>query len=290
MSSITGRLFVVFQYLLPRKLLTSLVFRLARIESQGFKNFLIRRFVSLYNIDISELDKTVPDNYPSLNAFFTRELAAGSRPISGDLNSVVSPVDGTVSAAGPIEDDMVFQAKGRRYSLGDLLAADLQDVDTYRNGLFTTIYLAPYNYHRVHAPLGGRLHTARYVPGDLFSVNGATATHMDALFARNERLVCHFDGEHGPYVLVFVGALNVGSITTPWTGEIRPRTSGVPEDIALDDSAASLNVSAGDLLGWFNMGSTVIVLLPQQSAAWNSSLEGGATVRMGELIGSRIDA
>jgi phosphatidylserine decarboxylase len=180
---------------------------------------------------------------------------------------------------------MIFQAKHWRYSLHDLLAADLQDVDLYRDGRFVTIYLAPYNYHRVHAPIAGRLRTARYVPGDLFSVNSKTVSYIRNLFARNERLICHIDTAFGSCVLILVGALNVGSISTRWTGEIRPRKSGIVTDCALDEAEVPLTLAKGELLGWFNMGSTVILLLPRDAALLSADLVAASTVRMGHAIG-----
>jgi phosphatidylserine decarboxylase len=199
-------------------------------------------------------------------------------------DSVVSPVDGTVSSAGPIYGNSIFQAKGIDYSLDDLLATDLQEAENYTDGAYATIYLAPYNYHRVHAPLDGRLLAARYVPGDLFSVNKATVDNVRGLFRRNERLVMHFDSDAGPWVMILVGALNVGSISTPWSGEVRPRKKGVVEMIGIDK--APTDVSKGDLLGWFNMGSTIIMLLPRNTCAWSEQLSAEKIVRMGEKIGT----
>jgi phosphatidylserine decarboxylase len=164
--------------------------------------------------------------------------------------------------AGAIRADSIFQAKGIDYSLGDLLATDLNEAEQYIDGSFATIYLAPYNYHRVHAPLAGELVAARYVPGDLFSVNEATVSRVDGLFRRNERLIMHFRTDVGPAVLILVGALNVGS---------------------------TAEVAKGDLLGWFNMGSTVILLLPKGVCEWDDDLEPGETLRMGEEIGELQD-
>jgi phosphatidylserine decarboxylase len=170
------------------------------------------------------------------------------------------------------------------YSLDELFAIDLDEARAYKNGCFTTIYLAPYNYHRVHMPIAGELVAAHYVPGDLFSVNEATVALVPGLFRRNERVNLHFKTAHGPAALIFVGALNVGSISTPWTGEIRPRKRGVVE--TLDISTAPRDLGKGDLLGWFNMGSTVILLLPEGFAKWHDTLLPGSNVRMGESIGS----
>ena len=279
-----GRLFAYLQYLLPRFWLTAVIFGLARVRSVRVKDFLITRFVRLYSVDTGDVEREIPGGFATFNEFFIRELRAGARPIDGDDQILVSPVDGTVSQAGVIRDDLILQAKGHDYALGDLLATDLEDADAYRDGSFATIYLAPYNYHRVHAPLAGELVALRYVPGELFSVNAATAATIPGLFRRNERLIMHFRTAVGPAVLIMVGALNVGSITTPWSGEIRPRKKGTVAIIEV--AGASPEVAKGDLLGWFNMGSTVILLLPKGACGWHEALLPGATVVMGRPIGS----
>ena len=279
-----SRLFILLQYLLPRFWLTALIWRIARVRHVSFKNFLITKFVNLYKVDVDDVKLDVPADFDTFNAFFIRELADDARPVDTNAQTIVSPVDGTVSSAGPIRGNSIFQAKGLDYSLDDLLATDLQEARHYIDGAYATIYLAPYNYHRVHAPLDGRIVAARYVPGDLFSVNKATAAGVTGLFRRNERLVLHFESEHGPWVLILVGALNVGSISTPWSGEIRPRKKGVVEMISLDDGPGE--VCKGELLGWFNMGSTVIMLLPADRCQWHDALQPDHTVRMGESIGS----
>ena len=278
-----ANLFVVFQYLLPRHWLTAVIYRIARIRNTRIKNFLITRFVRAFDVELDEVRLDVPGDFATFNEFFVRELKDDAREIDDDSDAIISPVDGTVSFAGKILGDSIFQAKGFDYSLSDLLATDLEEVDRYIDGNFATIYLAPYNYHRVHAPLAGELIAARYVPGDLFSVNRATVAKLNGLFRRNERLVMHFRTDYGPAVVIFVGALNVGSISTPWTGEIRPRKTGVVD--VLDISSHPTKVAKGDLLGWFNMGSTVILLLPDGMAEWDDDLEPGETLRMGEEIG-----
>ncbi len=276
--------FVALQYVLPKHWLTSITFSLARIRNPRIKNFLIEQFVKLYKVDTDEIRHELPGDFETFNAFFVRELKDGARRIDEDAASIVSPVDGTVSATGNLRDNVLLQAKGLDYTLDDLLATDLDEARAYGNGRFATIYLAPYNYHRVHAPFDARLVAARYVPGDLFSVNEATVSKVGGLFRRNERLVMHFNTARGPAVLVFVGALNVGSISTPWTGEIRPRRAGVVD--VLDLSSHDTQVAKGDLLGWFNMGSTVILVLPDGVAEWDSNLDPGDTLRMGEAIGT----
>ena len=276
------RLFVYLQYLLPRYWITSVIYRLARIRQPAIKDFLITGFMRLYAIDTADVKREIPQGFATFNEFFVRELRDGARPVDTLQDTLVSPVDGTVSQAGALLSDRILQAKGHDYSLDELLAADLDTAQAFADGSFATIYLAPYNYHRVHAPTAGKLVAAHYVPGDLFSVNTATAATIPGLFRRNERLILHFRAACGPVILV--GALNVGSITTPWSGEIRPRKSGIVENLALD--GASCDVGKGDLLGWFNMGSTVIVLLPRGASTWRDGLRAGAGLRMGETIGT----
>jgi phosphatidylserine decarboxylase len=276
-------LFVALQYILPKHVLTALIWRIARIRNVAIKDFLITHFVNLYDVDIDDVKQNVPGDFATFNDFFIRELAQGARPIDASANSVVSPVDGTVSIADTIRGDSIIQAKGIDYSLADLLATDTERAEAFMNGSFATIYLAPYNYHRIHSPLDGELVAARYVPGDLFSVNESTVARVNGLFRRNERLVMHFETDRGPAAVIFVGALNVGSISTPWTGELRPQKHGVVE--ALDLSAAPTTIKKGDLLGWFNMGSTVILLMPPGSCDWGNDVGAGHKLRVGEAIG-----
>ena len=285
MLTLYSRLFVILQHLLPKQLLTALIGRLARVRQVSVKNFFIRRFIAHYKVDVSELPHPVPDGYPTFNDFFIRELVADARTVDASPNSIASPVDGTVSAAGRIDRDLLFQAKGINYSLTDLLATDTADAERYVNGAFATIYLAPYNYHRVHAPLSCELVAARYLPGTLFSVNAATVQFLPQLFARNERLVGHLKTDSGPMVLIFVGALNVGTIHTRWTGDIRPRKHGTAEEIDLRGAGVETRLEKGATLGWFNMGSTVILLLPPDASDSFAAIEAGQTVRMGQAIG-----
>ncbi len=280
-------LFVALQYVLPQHYLTALVWRIARIRHVATKDFLITKFVDQFNVDVHDVKLNVPSDFKTFNDFFVRELNDEARPVDESNESIVSPVDGTVSIADTIRGDSIIQAKGIEYSLDDLLATDLEQARAYVDGNFATIYLAPYNYHRVHAPWHGELIAARYIPGDLFSVNDATVARVGGLFRRNERLVMHFKTARGPAALIFVGALNVGSISTPWTGELRPRKRGVVD--ALDLSKHSTAVSKGDLLGWFNMGSTVIVLTPAGTCEWHPGFQAGKTVRVGEAIGQLSD-
>jgi phosphatidylserine decarboxylase len=282
----TGRLFVLFQHLLPRHALTAIVHRLARLRNRALKNAMIRGFVRLFDVDLDDAASSSPDDYETFNAFFIRELAEGARPIDPDDRRIVSPVDGTIHSAAALDRHSIVQAKGIDYTLDELFAIDLAEAHAFTNGSVATIYLAPYNYHRVHVPFDASLVAAHYVPGDLFSVNAATTARIPGLFHRNERLNLHFSTGFGPAALILVGALNVGSISTPWTGEIRPRKSGVVETI--DVSGKPTALSKGDLVGWFNMGSTVILLLPEGAARWLDSTATRNAVRVGQAIAERL--
>ena len=278
-----ARLFAYSQYLLPKYWLTSIVYHVARIRHPGFKDFLITRFVRFYGVDTRDTKLDVPAQFLTFNEFFIRELADGTRPIDSDVRALTAPVDGTVSQVGQLHGNAILQAKGIEYSLDDFLATDIDDARAYADGSFATFYLAPYNYHRVHAPIAGTLVSATYVPGNLFSVNTATTETIRGLFRRNERLILRFGTAYGPAAVIFVGALNVGSISTPWSGVIRPRSSGVAATINLGGEPVKVN--KGDLLGWFNMGSTVVLLLPKGACNWHENLAAGVAVRVGEAVG-----
>lgn len=277
--------FVWFQHATPQHLMTAFFRWLSGIRVAFVKNALIRGFIRLFKVDLDDAARPVPDGYQHFNDFFTRELADDARPVDASAAAIVSPVDGIVSAAGPIVEDRIFQVKGRHYRLDDLLATDLADAAGFENGLFATLYLAPWNYHRVHAPLAGELTGLRYVPGSLYSVNDKTVRALPGLFARNERLIAWLETAVGKVCVILVGALNVGSITTPWTGTIVPRKRGVVDDLtpAQDEP---IRLDKGALLGWFNMGSSVIVLLPPGTGRWHDALEHGEKVTMGAAIGT----
>ncbi|HET6629261.1 MAG TPA: archaetidylserine decarboxylase [Woeseiaceae bacterium] len=283
-GTVAAQSFLLLQRLLPKHLLTALVRRLANVRYAPVKDFLIRTFIRAYDVNVDEIAAPVPQGFADFNAFFTRALADGAREVDASPGSVVSPVDGITSAAGGIDRGRLLQAKGRQYLLRDLLATDLADAELFENGEFATFYLAPYHYHRVHSPLAAEVTAARYVPGSLYSVNDWTVRSLPRLFARNERLICHFRTAAGPMIVILVGALNVGSITTGWTGTVRPRKTGVVEDLRLDPEVPA-SVEKGGLLGWFNMGSTVIVLLPPDTCTWRDDLVPGKQVWMGEPIG-----
>jgi phosphatidylserine decarboxylase len=280
-----GRLFVALQYLLPQHLLSQLAHQLARSELRWLKDLLIRAFLSEFHPDMSEAAEPDPYAYPSFNAFFTRALRAGARQVTGEPSALVSPVDGTISQLGALDGSWLVQAKGLAYTLESLLGSPSW-AESFRGGAFATIYLAPRNYHRVHMPAGGTLQAAWYLPGALFSVNATTTASVPGLFARNERVVCVFgEGAQLGFAVVLVGALLVGSMATVWHGEITPRSPRRRAELPLDNARAALAQPRGAELGRFNMGSTVIVLLPPARGAWRAGLEAGASVRLGEPLG-----
>ena len=286
--SVGARAFIAVQHLLPQHGISRIVHRLARSTRPWLKNLLIRAFVKGFTPDLSDAVEPNPLGYESFNAFFTRALRADARPLPSDARALACPVDGTVSEIGDIDDDRLLQAKGRHYTLAALLADQPEWVERFRGGHFATIYLAPYNYHRIHMAWRGILKAAWFVPGKLFSVNRVTADGVANLFARNERVVCCFeDGELG-HALLLIGALNVGSMDTVWHGEVAPRRSrSVAALPTTSASGEAFGAERGEEIGRFNMGSTVILLFPRGSIEWNPALESGRTVRMGETLGYR---
>lgn len=275
------RLFVALQLCLPTRLISWMVFKLTRVRAPGLKNALIRMFMRGFRISLAEAEHEHPEDYSSFNAFFTRALKPGARPLDPDARAFLSPVDGTISQLGDVREGRIFQAKGQDYTAAELLG-DPALAAPFTKGRFCTIYLAPYNYHRIHMPLAGTVREWLLVPGRLFSVNPATARALPRVFARNERVVTLFDTAQGPLALVMVGALNVGSMETVWAGEITPphRRSGVLRYTP----GSSTALARGAEMGRFNMGSTVILLAPPGVLDWEAALGPGVTVRMGERL------
>lgn len=276
----SGRLFVWFQHVLPQHALSRLVLRATRVRAPWFKNWLIRGFLRLYTIDMADAVQPDPFRYASFNEFFTRALRSDARSLAKEPREIACPVDGVISEAGTIDGDSLLQAKGRNYTLKELLASCAWAKD-FEGGSFATIYLAPFNYHRVHMPLAGRLRETVYVPGRLFSVNAVTASLVPRLFARNERVLTWFDTAFGEFALILVGALNVGSIATVWAGDITP----APRRVATTLPPQAVSLDKGEELGRFNMGSTVILLFQKDRARWHAEVRAGATVRLGQSLG-----
>lgn len=277
------RLFIWMQYLIPQHLVSRIVYRATRSARPAVKNGLIRWFCRRFAVVMSEAREPDPFRYLTFNDFFTRELRPGLRSLANGMRTIVSPADGFLSASGRIEGNAILQAKGRHYTIEELLAGASGWAGKFHGGSFATIYLAPFNYHRVHVPLDARLAETWYVPGCLFSVNKATAAAVPRLFARNERIVALFETPAGPLAEILVGALNVGSLTTIWHGEVTPKARRRVTKLAQPASGTSL--ARGDEMGRFNMGSTVVLLFSPGAATLDATLTSGQTLCLGERIG-----
>ncbi len=273
-----SRLPVLHQYFLPKRALTRFAGRVAGRERGERTTSIIRWFVRKYGVNMDEAATPDITAYPTFNDFFTRALRPGARPIAdADLTS---PVDGAISQFGAIEQGQLFQAKGHRYTTQALVGGDAGLARRFDNGHFATIYLSPRDYHRIHMPCAGRLRRMVYVPGHLFSVNPATARGVPGLFARNERVVCLFEGAQGPFVMVLVGATIVGSMQTVWHGTVNPPRG---KDVKTWDYAdGEVVLEQGAEMGRFLLGSTVVLLFPQRPLVFNPAWAPGGTVRLGE--------
>ncbi len=279
---------VLLQYLLPKQALTRLAGRIARAEAGGATHALIRWFVRRYGVNMADATNPDPASYASFNAFFTRALKPGVRPLANA--AFVCPVDGAISQFGRIKQDQIFQAKGHHYSTHALVGGDAALAAQFEDGAFATIYLSPKDYHRIHMPAQATLRRMIHVPGELFSVNPATAQGVPGLFARNERVVCVFDAPHGalgalrPFVLVLVGATIVGSMSTVWHGVVNPPRPGHLREWTYDDDA--LSFERGQEMGSFLLGSTVVMLWPQDTITFNPQWAPEQPVRLGEAMGA----
>ncbi len=270
--------------ILPQHLLAGAMYKLARSQWPPLKKLLITRVVKRYAVDVGDANSSDLDSYASFNAFFTRALKPGARAIAPGEHSIACPADGKVNHAGSIDQGHLIQAKGHEYELANLLAGDQTLMGEFMGGSYATVYLSPRDYHRVHMPVTGRLREMHFVPGELFSVSEATTQLVPELFARNERVICVFDTVAGPMAVILVGAIFVGSMETIWHGEVR-EPGNAPTAWRYQDQQA-ITINKGEELGRFNMGSTVILLLPPDQASWEDTLLPGAAVRMGEAIGS----
>ena len=276
--SLWDKMMTLPQYLIPQHTLSLFMYRLTRCEVVWFKNVFIRFITRQYKVNMAEAAETDLATYPSFNAFFTRLLKEGVRPIAD--NDIVSPVDGVVRQAGPIVTGQIVQAKGQDYSVLSLLGGDDALTAEFVGGQFATIYLSPKDYHRIHMPVTGKLRKMRYVPGDLFSVSPRTARTVPDLFARNERVVVTFDTELGPMVMVLVGAIFVGSMATVWSGQITPGYGKAVRQWTYDDAEAMM-IEKGQEMGRFNMGSTVVLLFGEQAVTFNDQIVAEMPIQLG---------
>ena len=280
------RFSVLHQYLLPKQTLTVLAGRFASAKGHRFTPHAIRWFAKRYGVNMTEALNPDLASYSSFNEFFTRALCEGARPLA-DVD-FICPVDGAISQFGAIEHDQIFQAKGHRYSTTALVGGDGKLAAQFDHGSFATLYLSPRDYHRIHMPCDGRLTRMIYVPGSLFSVNPTTARGVPGVFARNERVVCVFEGAFGPFVLVLVGATIVGSMATAWHGVVNPLRGGAVREWRYDDKEVVLK--KGEEMGRFLLGSTVVLMFPHSANEFNPAWTAERLIRMGEAMGHKSKA
>ena len=279
------RVAVATQHLLPKQALTLLAGALARMRGGAATTALIRWFIGRYGVNMAEAADPDPAAYASFNDFFTRALKPSARPL--EQAELICPVDGAISQCGAIDGERIFQAKGHDYTATALVGGDGALAAHFHGGLFATLYLSPKDYHRIHMPCAGRLLRMIHVPGDLFSVNPATARGVPGLFARNERVVCVFEAADGrPWVLVLVGATIVGSMATVWHGLVNPPRPGSLREWAYHDQAITL--AQGAEMGRFLLGSTVVMLFPKSSLAFNPAWQPGGAIRVGQVMANGV--
>ena len=275
---------MLIQFLLPHHLLSKIAGFLA--ESKVLKNFLILAFIRRYKVDISEAKITDASDYKTFNHFFTRELKPGARLIDSSLDTVVSPADGKISAYGEIISSQLLQAKDHHFSLFDLLGGNKEVSKLFINGNYTTVYLSPKDYHRVHMPISGKLISTFYIPGSLFSVNEMTSESLPNLFARNERFVCLFQTRVGPMCLILVGAMIVGSIETTWgEGTFAKNNRDRVHATHYSSLEKPIEFSKGQEMGRFKLGSTVITLFGSQTISIDTEIRMNYSIKMGQKLG-----
>ncbi|GGI16803.1 archaetidylserine decarboxylase [Oxalicibacterium faecigallinarum] len=279
------RLPVIPQYFLPKQALTAFAGLVAGAQAGRVTTGLIRWFIGKYKVNMAEAANPDIHSYRTFNEFFTRALRSGARPIADA--DFVSPVDGAISQFGKIDEDQIFQAKGHNYLTTALVGGDIALAEQFRHGSFATLYLSPRDYHRVHMPCDGRLMRMIYVPGALFSVNPTTARGVPNLFARNERVVCVFEGAQGPFILVLVGATIVGSMQTVWHGVINPPRTGKIREWRYDKQ--HLVLRKGEEMGRFLLGSTVVMLFQKDVLSFNPVWQSADAIRLGEKMADRMD-
>ena len=272
-------------HVLPHRLLSSLARRLAYSDHPRLRAWLIDTVTRRFGVDMAEAAQSDPASYPTFNAFFTRALKPGVRVADPDPRALVMPADGRISQCGPIEQGRIFQAKGQSFTAAELLG-DAEAAKPYQDGLFATIYLSPKDYHRVHMPWTGKLLSTTHVPGRLFSVGPAAVQHVPRLFARNERLACHFETDFGPMAVVMVGAMLVSGVETTWSGEEIPAYGH--RVVSRDWRAEDITIERFEEMARFNYGSPVIVLVPGGVATLAPGLQGESPVRLGQRLATLI--
>jgi len=269
---------------MPKKALTAFAGLVAGAKAGRLTTALIRWFVGKYKVNMTEAANPNIASYASFNEFFTRALRSGARPLADA--DFICPVDGAISQFGKIEQDQIFQAKGHNYSTTALVGGNAELAAQFENGSFATLYLSPRDYHRIHMPCDGRLLRMIYVPGTLFSVNPTTARGVPGLFARNERVVCLFEGPSGPFVLTLVGATIVGSMQTVWHGVVNPPRLDKVREWHYDKQYIQLK--KGEEMGRFLLGSTVVMLFPKDALAFTDKWQPAAAVRLGEVMANSV--
>ena len=282
--AVSDRSAVLPQYILPKQALTVFAGKIAGAQAGHLTTRLIRWFVARYEVNMAEAANSDIASYQSFNEFFTRPLRDGARPLA--KADFICPVDGAISQFGAIERDQIFQAKGHHYSTTALVGGDAELAAKFQDGSFATLYLSPKDYHRIHVPCDGKLARMIYVPGELFSVNPATARGVPGLFARNERVVCVFESKLGPFVLTLVGATIVGSMATVWHGIVNPPRTGQVREWQYQNQPVMLK--KGEEMGRFLLGSTVVLLFPQNTLTFNPDWSPARAVKMGEMMGSKL--
>ena len=277
------KLFIASQYLAPQHLISRAAGKVAECEIPSFKNRLISWFIDKYDVNMSEARMQSPEDFRHFNDFFTRELKEGAREIDSDPQNIISPVDGAISQLGEIQHGQIFQAKGQSFNVVELLGGDADRAAPFMGGDFSTIYLSPKDYHRIHMPMTGTLKEMVYIPGKLFSVNPVTAENVPRLFARNERVAAIFETEHGPMAMVLVGAMIVASIETVWSGLVAPIRRDVKSFSYGEDT--NITLEKGQEMGRFKLGSTVVLCFPKDMAKFEESLQAESPVTMGQTFG-----
>lgn len=278
--------FVALQHILPQHALSRMAGSFASSRKPWLRDMLIHRFIKAFDVDMRDAARGEGD-FASFNDFFTRELRPGARPLADAGRFILSPADGTISQLGEITGGRILQAKGRDYTVAEVLGDGGEEWRRFDGGQFMTIYLSPRDYHRVHMPATGTLKSTTYVPGKLYSVNLATAAGVDRLFARNERLACLFEGEDGGFASVMVGAMIVAGIDTVWPNSFHTH---IKQPVSEDFTSEGRLLKAGEEMGRFYLGSTVVLLFEPGRIAWLEGLKAGDTLRMGQAIATRSRA